>query len=244
MLSEVEGRATIQAEMGRLKQILLLSGIFSGLCCTGFAEDGELVLQSPFTEEQRLRGYHIYQNEQKDFEKERLSGIGDVKKEQKKWNEMMSRTLPAHKADTAREAAPLDEKSAAYKKDLFKRFDDFEASEASRKRYIAFRNAAAAKKKANIKLTEEEEYALNLKTERVDPKLRALYVAKAKPGSSSGGGGSYGGGGGGNFEPPPPPPPMPPADYYEPEIPPPPPPLDGFDDSIPPPIFDDPPPEF
>jgi hypothetical protein len=212
----------------------------------------EVVVVNPFTEEQRLKGFFFHREYNRKFELYRQSGIGKVKKSREEWEKMMASTVPEYKRKRALEDAPLDESSAAYKKNLQKKYDfDLKLDEA-RKRYVKARDLAHQKRQS-VKLSEEEEYDLFNKRERAKISERALYtgkIAKSTTGggsSSSGTSGSYdsGGGSSGGYEPPQPPsiPPPPMPDFYEPDIPPPPPmPMDGgsFDEGIPPPIFDEP----
>lgn len=213
-------------------------------------EDNETFVLSPFTEEQRLRGFYYHKKFAVDFDRYRLSDVGAVKRDRKAWASMMAQTLPEYKKEHARQAAPLDETSIQYREDLKdKEQFDFEL-EKSRKRYIQARDQARSKVKQKIKLSEGEEYGLNIEVARVDFAKRALYTGKIKKGSVSSGGnssdsGMRSGGGGNETSTPSPPPSIPsPTEFYEPDIPPPPPPMPfeggGFEEGIPPPIFEEP----
>jgi hypothetical protein len=201
------------------------------------------VLASPFTDEQRLRGFYQHHRDAKEFDQDRLSGLDEVKEDRAAWDEMMRKSMPRFRQEKAQEAAPLDEKSAAYKRKLRDRQEEWLYMEELRERYVKARNAAAASKRRTVKLSEEQEFDLHMDWKPVAQKNRALYsndkkfsfhAAQADSNPSN------------IYEPPPPPmppPPPPPGDYYEPEIPPPPPPFDpgGMDNfPPPPPIFDEP----
>lgn len=205
------------------------------------AKENSEILPEVFNDEERLTGFKAHQKEAADFERERLKGIEQLKKNRLIWQKELDKTLPEYKREKSLMAAPLDENSKEYKLDI-KNKEKFDLElELYRKNYVKWRDLAKSKKKSRIKLTEEEEYFLNLETVRADINKRALYNGKNKYAKSSGSSGpvatppTFNN----DFSPPPPPPPdySPPPEMYEPDIPPPPPP--GFDD-IPPPIFDEP----
>lgn len=212
------------------------------------AEDISLA-PSSFTEEQRLKGFSGHRRAAAEFERIRLSGVDEVKRQKYFWNKAMADTLPNYRIAKAKQAAALDEASPEYKEDLQMKAQKEKDRELIRKKYIQARDLARSRQKQAIQLTEEEEYDLHQKLKLVDVNKRALYGAVAKNSKKIDGGKGSGGapGGSGSFDSgfASPPPPVPQSDFYEPEVPPPPPPpppmMDGgFDDSIPPPIFDEP----
>ncbi len=215
--------------------------------------EDEVVLVSPFTEEQRLKGFYFHQKLNKQFDEYRLSGAGNVKKSRLRWNFLMAETLPEYKEQKAGEKKTLDETSPAYKKDLKKKNEYDIWLEGARRRYVQARNKARDQQKKSVSLSDSEEYDLLKVRERVDIAKRSLYVGKVAKSktdtSSSNSSGATTNPPNPGFESTPAPPPMPSTgDFYEPDIPPPPPPpmpmpMDGnggFEDSIQPPIFDEP----
>jgi hypothetical protein len=206
-----------------------------------------------FSEEQRLAGFQEHQRKNAEFEKSRSVGADQVKEKRRAWDEKIQSSLPEYKEKKSRQAKPLDESSPEYLQDRKARKLEDQAHEERRQAFIKQRDLKRARKKTNIKLTEEEELGLKVQVDRVEWRKRATFKSNTGKGSSSGGfsrpGGSFGegeGGGSQDFSSPPPPPqdfnppPPPPApEFFEPEIPPPPP-MPEFDENIPPPIFDDP----
>lgn len=203
-----------------------------------------------FTDAERLKGFYKHKKEAKEFDKERMSAVQEVKAERERWAAQLKKGLPEYRKQKELEKKLMDEMSEAF---VFDEKDKKEVdlqSEKARKKYIAERDAARNKQKSTVRLTEEEEYEVPDKRERVDVTLRALYGAKTRFSKNSSATGSAGGSSGGGYVPPsndfipPPPPPefsappefSPPTEFFEPEIPPPPP---SFDD-MPPPIFDEP----
>ncbi len=200
-----------------------------------------------FTDEERLLGFQEHKKAAREFEKKRQQGADEIRQQRLKFEKERQAGLPDYLKQKELEKRLFEEMSEWYYKDQ-KQKDEMDLQlEKARRKYVADRDAAKKRKQSKVRLTEEEEYDIPDRRERVDPKLRVLYGAKSKFSSGSAqSGGSSGGGftppsSGNDFIPPPPPPPPPefnpPQEFFEPDMMPPPPPT--FDD-MPPPIFEEP----
>lgn len=196
-----------------------------------------------YSEEQRLQGFAEHNRKKAVADKEREAGAGEVKKKREEWEKSLAASVGEYKAWKAQQAKGVDESSPEYRQDQeFKKRQARELEEA-RRQYIKERNAKLARRKSNVKLTEEEELGLENSVNRVADRDRALNGGK--PGSSRTSGRPSFNNGSADFgeapqfnSPPPPPPPTP--EFYESEVPPPPPPPPDFEEPIPPPVFDEP----
>jgi hypothetical protein len=211
---------------------------------------------------QRLMGFAQRQENFKSFEKERLAGKDEVKKDHLAYDLLIKNSLDEYKRGKAKAAKPLDESSAEYKADQAERKQERRDYEKTRSQYIVERNKVRNRAKYKVNVSENQELGLqnmNDKSLRIPLDRRLMYggdgsvvAGKPKSGSSgfggsksSGGSDSFNNSGGNDFVPPPPPDftPPPPAspDFYEPEVPPPPPSeMQNFDEGAPPPpIFED-----
>lgn len=206
---------------------------------------------------ERLRGFGAHLQLDRDLERERLSDVGDIRKERTLWERQKNLALREHMVQRARLKAKLDESSPEFREDLTEKKQAKRELDQARRNFVRERDQRRREERATIALTEERELSLDKDPTRVDWKKRRFFtVAGGSPGSgsggNSGGGGRFSGSAGGALGEVPPPeftgniPPPPPPDFYDAEPPPPPPPMDGafpggFDDPIPPPVFDDPP---
>lgn len=188
-------------------------------------------------EQIRLEGWPSFQKEKKDFEKERLSDIDDVKKDRKTWAEAQKKALLEYRAEKSKQVQRMDESiSPEYQESVQDRLQWQGQLEKSRRAYVQEKISRRREQGKHISLSEEYELGLVPEPERVPWQKRGALASKYL-GSASAAGSSAAPSGGGSYSPPsnPSPPPPPPPDFFEPEIPPPPPPPEFFDSDVPPP---------
>ena len=200
------------------------------------------------SEEVRLGGFKDQQKLNRDFDRQRMSDVDDIKKKRAAWDKKREADIAEFKKFKAREALEISEKSKPYQENQadFKKYE--EDLEKARKAYIKNKIAEQNRVK-KLGVSEAEEYGLNEPFVRSDRNKRA-NLNTGSSGSGGSGSPSYTPpayqppgdfGGGMDYEAPPPPPVNTGApEFFEPESIPGVPPSDAFDEPIPPPIFDEP----
>lgn len=237
----------------------VVPGIFAGLILFGvslFNSPASADVADVNWELNRQQGFNEYEKQNTEFNKERLSGLAEAKKDREDWEKKNSGAIGQYKLWKEHEGRTPDENSPEYREDLKERTEDHLQHEKDRERYAQFESRNHQELLKVHPLKECREYDLcdyNLGDKqfdslRVPQKDRLLYGNKplymAGGATKSGVSESFsrGGNGGTEFAPPPATPSGP--EFYEPEVPPPPPPPvmpeGGFDEQIPPPIFDEP----
>lgn len=227
--------------VGFFAQILVIL-LTSQVAFSFFRSDIEV-----FTDEERLKGFAEHNRRKQTFSEERESASGEMKAIRESWQKRLDSSVADYKAWKTRQKQALDESSEEYFEDQgYKKKAKLEFDQL-RQEYVAERDKKRAQKKITIKLSEEKEYGLDEKPDRVEYRKRALYFPELlkKNKKTTAGGTLPSGSGSVDFGSPPaefnPPVSQPPSpEFFEPEIPqPPPPPPPDFDDGIPPPIFDE-----
>jgi hypothetical protein len=180
-------------------------------------------------EVERLSGFLDHERQNADFEKWRLSDVGNLR-DQRKLSQLAEKQniLEFH---NEKRAENLVEGGPEYLRDLQFRMRVLSWEYVYQKSFVSQREDIRKRQRSDVNISEVQELKIFENGERVDWKKRKFFASSG--GSSTSGGTSTPGFNNynGRFENPPPPPPFE-GEFYE-EVPPPPPPI--FDEPPPPP---------
>lgn len=186
------------------------------------------IVDSEF-EVERLSGFLDHERQNADFEKWRLSDVGNLR-DQRKLSQLAEKQniLEFH---NEKRAENLVEGGPEYLRDLQFRMRVLSWEYVYQKSFVSQREDIRKRQRSDVNISEVQELKIFENGERVDWKKRKFFASSG--GSSTSGGTSTPGFNNynGRFENPPPPPPFE-GEFYE-EVPPPPPPI--FDEPPPPP---------